>query len=106
MLKITGLDETIKKLNDLKKKADAMNVQSVPVTEILTSDFLTRHTPFGSAVEMYEASGFKIETKEDFEAVPDDEWDAFIRSVSSFDGWQAMLGAASKEWAVKQLGLK
>lgn len=106
MLKITGLDEAIKKLNDLEKKANAMNGQSVPVTEILTSVFLARHTPFGSTAEMYEASGFKIETKEDFEAVPDDEWDAFIRAVSTFDGWQAMLGAASKEWAARQLGLK
>lgn len=106
MLKITGLDEAIKKLNDLKKKANSMNGQSVPIEEILTSAFLTQHTPFGSATEMYEASGFKIETKEDFEAVPDDEWDAFVRSVSGFDNWQAMLGAASKEWATKQLGLK
>ncbi|MDB5823901.1 MAG: hypothetical protein JWR21_2605 [Herminiimonas sp.] len=106
MLKISGLDKVIDKLNDLKKKADAMNGQSIPVTEVLTSAFLTRHTPFGSAVEMCEASGFKIETKEDFEAVPDDEWDAFIRAVSGFDGWQAMLGAASKEWAAKQMSLK
>ena len=55
---------------------------------------------------MYEASGFKIETEEDFAAVPDDEWDSFIRSISSFPDWQSMLDKAGKEWVTKKLGLK
>ena len=55
---------------------------------------------------MYEASGFKIETEEDFAAVPDDEWDGFIRSISSFPDCQSMLDKAGKEWVTKKLGLK
>ena len=106
MFKITGLDEAMKKLNDLQRKAKAINQQSVPVSEILTPAFLLRHTPFGSADEMYQASGFKIETPEDFEAIPDEELDAFIRSISSFTDWNAMLNEAGKEWATKKLGLK
>jgi hypothetical protein len=106
MFKINGLDEAMKKLNDLQKKAESINKQSVPISEVLTPSFLLRHTPFGSAEEMYEASGFRIETPEDFEAVPDDEWDAFIRSISSFADWQSMLNEAGKEWATKKLGLK
>lgn len=106
MFKITGLDEAMKKLNDLQRKAKAINQQSVPVSEILTPAFLLRHTPFGSADEMYQASGFKIETPEDFAAIPDEEWDAFIRSISSFTDWNAMLNEARKEWTTKKLGLK
>lgn len=106
MFKITGLDEAMKKLNELQKKAKAINQQSVPVSEILTPAFLLRHTPFGSADEMYQASGFKIETSDDFAAIPDEEWDAFIRSISSFSDWNAMLNEAGKEWATKMLGLK
>lgn len=106
MFKITGLDEAMKKLNDLQKKAESINQQSVPISEVLTPAFLQRHTPFGSADEMYESSGFKIETAEDFAAVPDDEWNAFIRSVSSFADWKAMLDEAGKEWVTTKLGLK
>lgn len=105
MFKITGLDEAMKRLNDIQKKAEAINKQSVPISEVLTPAFLQRCTPFASADEMYEASGFKIESAEDFAAVPDDEWDAFIRSVSSFADWQAMLAEAAKEWATKKIGL-
>ena len=39
----------------------------------------------------------KIETPEDFTAIPDDKWDAFISSISSFPDWEAMLREASKE---------
>ena len=81
-------------------------MQRTPINEILSSSFLLQHTPFGSADEMYEASGFKIETEEDFTAVPDDEWDGFIRSISSFPDWQSMLDKARKEWVTKKLGLK
>lgn len=105
MLKITGLDEAMRKLDELAKKAEAMNGQNIPISDLLTPAFLSCHTPFSSADEMFEASGFKIETQEDFAAVPDDEWSAFIRSVSSFGDWQAMLDAAGKNWATQQLGL-
>ena len=96
----------MKKLNDLQKKVESINQQSVPASEILTPAFLLRHTPFGSADEMYQASGFKIEIAEDFAAIPDEEWDAFIRSISSFTDWKSMLNEASKEWATRKLGLK
>ena len=55
---------------------------------------------------MYQASGFKIETPENFAAIPDEDWDAFIRSISSFADWKSMLNEAGKEWAAQKLGLK
>lgn len=104
-MKIKGLDEFSRKLNDLAKKAEALDGQhSVPVNELLTPSFISKHTRFSSAEEMFEASGFKVESQEDFAAIPDAEWDEYIRSVSSFANWQEMLGAATKEWAAKKLG--
>jgi hypothetical protein len=107
MLKIetTGLDELQKKLSDLADKAQMLDGQHhVPVSELLTVSFLSKHTRFSSANDLFAASGYKVETKEDFAAIPDDKWDDFIRSISSFVSWEAMLGAAGKEWATKQLG--
>jgi len=55
---------------------------------------------------MFNASGLKIESQEDSSAIPDDKWDEFIHSISSFENWKAMLDQAVKDWTVKKLGLK
>ncbi|MBX3628113.1 MAG: hypothetical protein KF892_24095 [Rhizobacter sp.] len=94
-----------KKLNEIEKKAKGINNQSVSMTDLLTPDFVAKHTRFANADEMFGASGFKIESQEDFAAIPDEKWDEFIRSASSFSSWQEMLGKAGELWAIKQLGL-
>ena len=104
MLKITGLDGLTKKLGEIERKAKAVNGQKVPMTELLTPEFVARHTKFASADEMFDASGFKVETQEDFAAIPDDKWDEYIRSISSFASWQEMLARAGEQWAAKKLG--
>lgn len=106
MFKIEGLDELQNNLKSLADKAQDLDGQhNVPVSELLTSSFLSRHTRFSSTKDLFEASGFKLESSEDLAAIPDDQWDDFIRSISNFENWQAMLGAAVKEWTAKQLGL-
>jgi len=104
-MKIRGPDEFSKKLNDLAKKAEELDGQhTVGLNELLTPSFVSKHTRFANADDLFEASGFKVESQEDFEAIPDAEWDQFIRSVSSFSSWQEMLQAATEEWAAKKLG--
>jgi hypothetical protein len=105
MFKIEGLDALQNKLNDLANKAQELDGQhNVPLSELLTSSFLSKHTRFLSSNDLFEASGFKVESTEDFESIPDDKWDDFIRSISCFENWQAMLAAAGEEWTAKQLG--
>lgn len=104
--RITGLDKLSRKLKDLSRRAAALDgSHTVPLGELLTPSFLSKHTPYSSLDEMFDASGFKIETEEDFAAIPDNKWDEFIRSVSSFPDWQSMLQEAVKDWTAKQLGL-
>lgn len=106
MFKIEGLDELQNKLGNLARKAEELDGQhTVPVSEILTDNFLLQHTSFSTAGEMFKASGFKIETQEDFASIPDNDWDNYIRSISSFNSWQSMLDAAGQEWAKRKLGL-
>jgi hypothetical protein len=105
MLKIEGLDELQNKLKNLADKAQKLDGQhSVAISELLTASFLSKHTRFLSADDLFEASGYKVESQEDFSAIPDGKWDGFIRSISSFVSWEAMLSAAGEEWAAKQLG--
>lgn len=106
MIKIQGLDELQNKLSELTRKIEELDGQhNVPASELLTDSFIFRHTSFVSANEMFKASGFKIDTQEDFSKIPENDWDNFIRSVSDFGSWESMLGAAGEEWGQRQLGL-
>lgn len=103
-MRIKGLDEFQRKLTQLAKNAEKLDGKhSVPVTELLTPAFVSKHTRFSSADELFEKSGFKIEGPEDFAAIPDAEWDNYIRSISSFSGWKAMLSEATGAWTKKRL---
>lgn len=105
-IEMKGFDDAIRKLNDLQRRADRLNGEHrVPISQLLVSSFMLQNTPFESFEAMLSASGFKVETTEDFEAIPDDEWDAYVVKVTRFASWQDMLEAAGKEWAVKELGL-
>ncbi len=105
MLKITGLEEFSKKLDDLAVSAAALDGEhTLPMSELLTPEFVSKHTRFSNVNAMFSASGYKFESQEDFAAIPDEKMDEFIRSISSFPNWREMLGEASKEWAARKLG--
>jgi hypothetical protein len=106
MLEITGLDELSRKLKDLGDRAQELDGQhEIPLSELLTPVFVAGCSRFQSTDELFKASGFKVESTEDFKAIPDAEWDAFIGSNTAYSTWQAMLDEAVKEWTVNRLGL-
>jgi hypothetical protein len=93
-------------LDRLQRRLEALTEpHSVPLTEILTTSFLRRYTDFSSADEMFERSGFKVESPDDFENIPDAEWDQFITQHTRFSNWSDMLQAAGTEYVKHQLGL-
>jgi len=107
MIKITGLDSLQQKLTDLEQKAkDLDGKHNLPLSELLTDDFISGHTKFTTLSVMLEESGFKVDTPEDFAAIPVEERDRYINVVSDCENWQEMLGEASKEWSITKLGLR
>ena len=103
-VRITGLDELTRKLQNLSDQAEALHGgHTLPISELLSPSFLATCTLFNSADEMFEKSGFKIESQADFEAIPDDQWDDFIRGNTSFPSWKEMLQAAGAAWARNKL---
>lgn len=104
MIEFSGFDELSKKLDELQESAESMQGTEVPLGELLNPGFLAKHTRFLSADEMFEASGFKVETTEDFENIPDEEWNDFIERNTPFATWNDMLSAAAAEWAARKLG--
>lgn len=103
-LRVTGLDAVKKDVFD--KLNSVAGTHTVAISEVLTEVFVAKHTKFPSVGEMFDASGFQIRSENDFSAIPDNEWDDFIRAISDYDSWASMLTAAKKEWVVKKLGLQ
>ena len=93
------------RLRRLAEKAQALDGEhSISLSELCPPAFMARFTDFRTLEEMFDASGFAVETPEDFAAIPDSEWDAFISNVTRFPDWRAMQKKAVVEWARRRLG--
>lgn len=101
-----SLDDVLRKLGDLKRQAEAWDGEhNVPIEELCDDEFMLRNTEFPSIPDMFEASGFKIESAEDFAAVPEEQWNDFVANRTRFATWGDMLSAAGREWTKRKLGL-
>jgi hypothetical protein len=102
-----GFDEVQRQLDDMAKRAAELDgkEQAVSLSELLNDDFISEHSSFASFDELLAASPFKVETKEDFEAIPDVAWDTYIAANTSFESWEEMQHQAAGEYLAKQIGL-
>ena len=103
-MRITGVDEAIRKLDDLSSRVQNSDRREVPIGEILTPSFLSACSRFSSVGEMLAASGYTIRSNADLAAIPARDLDAFVRSNTTFNSWQEMLQAAGSQWARRELG--
>lgn len=105
-LEMSGFDEIERKLQELADRAEAMaGEHSIPLTELYPPGFMAEHTDFATIEEMFDASGFAMETPEDFAAIPDAEWDTFIASRTRFADWETMQTKAAADWFSRGIGL-
>lgn len=103
--KITGLDKLEKQLKQMEKGAKELSKTShVSFEELFPVSFMRKYTSFSSMDELLDAGGFKVESQEDFEAIPDIEFDKHIRENTRFKSWEDMLGEATSQYAAKKLG--
>lgn len=97
-VKIKGLEEFKRSLQKLEHKAEQIGgVRSVPLEEILTPTFLIRHTNFTSVEDLFQKSDYSIESPEDFDNIPQEDWDVFIAGNTLFSSWQDLLSTAMAE---------
>ena len=101
------VEDALRKLRDLQRKAEQLDGEhSVSLNEMFPDEFMLRNTEFPSVDSMVQASGFKVESSEDFAAIPDEEWDSFIQARTRFASWDEMKNAAAQEWAARRMGLE
>lgn len=104
-MKITGLDKLEKQLKQMQKSAKELSqTKQVSFDELFPTSFMQKYTSFSSMDELLAAGDFKVETQEDFESIPDDEFDKHIISTTKFNSWENMLGEATSQYAAKKLG--
>jgi hypothetical protein len=90
--KIKGLDELSKRLTKLSQ------VSEIPLTTILSPQFISSCSRFKNAQELFDANGFPVNTAEDLKAIPDAEWDAYIRKNTNYPDWASLYKSAGDEW--------
>ncbi len=84
-----GFDDAIRRLRELQRRAEALDGEhAVPMSELFNDEFMLRNTEFTSMGAMFSASGFEIETQDDFAALPADQWDMFVRERTRFSSWR------------------
>jgi hypothetical protein len=77
----------------------------VSIHDLLTANFIARHTRFSSIDAFLHASGLEPQGLVDLDAHAQSRWDGFVRAVSTFPNWNAMLGTARGEWLLRRLGI-
>ncbi len=100
---VKGLKEVSKSLEKIGKKMKALDGREVSFNDLFPPAFMERHTQFKSIDEMVEKSPFTVESQEDFEKIPDNKWDEFIRNTTSFQSWEEMMSKAGEEFFSKAL---
>ncbi|MCU9614099.1 hypothetical protein OEV98_11060 [Caldibacillus lycopersici] len=102
-VKISGLDEFDKFLNDLQKKANEASGE-VSFPELFNDDFMRTYTKLNDIEEFFNKSPFKIETQEDFENLDEIELNKYVKEVTSFLSWEEMKEEAGTLYMKKKLG--
>ena len=103
--KITGLDDLQKNLQNLADKAEGLSGEhQVSFEDLFVEDFMKSNTKFASFNGLLDESPFTVDTPEDFEAIPDAEFDTYVAEVTEFESWEDMLEEASTQYAARQLG--
>ncbi|UTB33967.1 MAG: hypothetical protein NKF70_07220 [Methanobacterium sp. ERen5] len=74
--------------------------------ELLTPDFMEKHTEFKNFSEMVRSSDFKIENEIEFQdAIESEKWNLLVKETSDFHDWNEMLRAAVIERATRKLAI-
>lgn len=82
----------LRKLSENLKRIEPQ--QEIPITHILSDSFIQSKTPFSSLNDLFEKGGFNVETKEDLEAIPDEDLNSFISENSEYSTFKEMISAA------------
>ena len=83
---------------------ELQNTTQISLRELLSPSFISNCSEFATAEELFDASGYKVDSLEDFAAIPDADWDAFISKNTTFSNWKELQTAAVQQFVKQKLG--
>ncbi len=95
---IDGLDKLQEKLEKIENLGG-----EVPFNELFTPEFMRLYTEYNNIEEFLEDSKWEIENQEDFESIPEDEFDKYVEEKTDFSSWEIMLQTAGKKYIEKEI---
>ena len=75
----------------------------VPLSELLPDKFFKENTPHASFKDFLAAGGFHPETREDIEAIPQPDIDAYVAATTKFKNWHELMELALKQLFTEKL---
>lgn len=103
-VEIEGIDDLADDLEQMAEQALGLEGSNeVPFTELMPPAFMSKYTDFESVESFIDESQWDVEGQEDFEAIPDAEFDQYVNENTRFDTWEQMFSKAGEEWMARQL---
>ena len=100
--KLNGLDEVRRRLAEAQRRLENLS-GPLSFEELFPPGFMRKYTDFPTIDEMVAASGHDVRSTEDFEAIPESEWNDLVRQRTRFQDWDAMRAKAGEELAERRL---
>lgn len=100
-MKITIDKSGMKQLE--KNYAELAATTEVRLIDKMPPAFVSAHSSFADLDALFKGSGFKIDTLDDFAAIPDEDWEAFIKANTDFESWSEMQLVAHREYIKAKL---
>ena len=96
----------LSELDKLKRKAKKLHgEQDIPYDVLFSTSFMKRYTPYSTKIELFEAGGFKFDSNEEFENLPEEKLDQHVSKSTNFNSWSEMLNKAGEHWLAKEIGV-
>jgi hypothetical protein len=76
---------------------------ALPLTDLMDDGFISSCSNYSNLNMLFGASGFKVESKEDFAAIPDEAWEEFVIRETNYGSWEEMQKDAFIKYTKRQL---
>lgn len=93
-----------REMNKAAKRSEKLDGEhSVPLSDLMTRTFMSKHTSHSDFESWMEAGGFSAQNAEEFDAIDATKLDEYVASSTRFSNWEEMLGEATGDWGLDQI---
>jgi len=105
-IKIDGIKEVQDKLNKMAQTAEELEKsKSVSLNELMTNEFVKKHTGHDTFKSFIIGSGLVNEGEEITEEILNsNDFNEYVKNNTDFESWEDMLQTASVEYIQRQMG--